>query len=51
MLGVTPGQAGDSPAAQKLLAEDFTTVVMAHGPVLQTNARAKLQKAVERCRY
>jgi glyoxylase-like metal-dependent hydrolase (beta-lactamase superfamily II) len=38
-------------SAQKLLAEDFTTAVMAHGPVLRADARTKLQKAVERCRY
>ena len=54
-VGVRKALCADPPlakhSAQKLLAEDFTTVVMAHGPVLQTNARAKLQKAVERCRY
>ncbi|MDP9438386.1 MAG: MBL fold metallo-hydrolase [Actinomycetota bacterium] len=38
-------------SAHKLLAEDFATVVMAHGPVLRTGAREKLQGAVERCRY
>jgi len=38
-------------SAQKLLAEDFTTTIMAHGPVLRGDARRKLQKAVERCRY
>ncbi len=38
-------------SAQKLLTEDFATVVMAHGPVLRGDARAKLQRAVERCRY
>jgi glyoxylase-like metal-dependent hydrolase (beta-lactamase superfamily II) len=38
-------------SAQKLLAEDFTTAVMAHGPVLRGDARTRLQKAVERCRY
>ncbi len=38
-------------SATRLLAEDFTTVVMAHGPVLRENARAKLRNAVERCRY
>ena len=38
-------------SAQKLLAQDFATVVMAHGPVLRADARVKLQKAVERCRY
>jgi glyoxylase-like metal-dependent hydrolase (beta-lactamase superfamily II) len=38
-------------SAQKLLAQDFATVVMAHGPVLRSGARATLQKVVERCRY
>jgi glyoxylase-like metal-dependent hydrolase (beta-lactamase superfamily II) len=38
-------------SAQKLLAEDFATVVMAHGPTLRSGARAKLREAVERCRY
>jgi hypothetical protein len=38
-------------SAQKLLAEDFTTAIMAHGPVLRGDARTKLQRAVERCRY
>lgn len=38
-------------SATRLLAEDFDTVVMAHGPVLRSGARAKLQDAVARCRY
>jgi len=38
-------------SAQKLLGERFATVVMAHGPVLRSDARAKLQRTVERCRY
>jgi glyoxylase-like metal-dependent hydrolase (beta-lactamase superfamily II) len=38
-------------SAQKLLGERFTTVVMAHGPVLRSDARARLQRAVDRCRY
>jgi glyoxylase-like metal-dependent hydrolase (beta-lactamase superfamily II) len=38
-------------SAEKLLAESFATVVMAHGPVLREDARARLQKTVERCRY
>ncbi len=54
-VGVRKALCADPPlakhSAQKLLAEDFTTVVMAHGPVLQAEGRAKLQKAVERCRY
>ena len=38
-------------SAEKLLAEDFATVVMAHGSPLRSGARAKLREAVERCRY
>ncbi|MGH3145396.1 MAG: MBL fold metallo-hydrolase, partial [Rubrobacter sp.] len=38
-------------SAQKLLGERFATVVMAHGPVLRSDTRARLQRAVERCRY
>jgi glyoxylase-like metal-dependent hydrolase (beta-lactamase superfamily II) len=38
-------------SAHKLLAEDFATVIMAHGPVLRSGAKEKLHKAVERCRY
>ena len=38
-------------SARKLLGERFATVVMGHGPVLRSDARAKLQRAVERCRY
>jgi len=38
-------------SAEKLLPEDFATVVMSHGPILRSGARAKLSEAVERCRY
>lgn len=38
-------------SAAKLLAEDFITVLMGHGPILRADARATLQRAVERCRY
>ena len=38
-------------SADKLLNERFSTVVMAHGPVLRENARTRLQRTVERCRY
>ncbi len=54
-VGVRKALCNDPPlarhSAQKLLAESFTTVVMAHGPVLRADARTKLQKVVERCRY
>jgi len=38
-------------SAEKLLGERFDTVVMGHGPVLRADAKARLQRAVERCRY
>jgi glyoxylase-like metal-dependent hydrolase (beta-lactamase superfamily II) len=54
-VGVRKALCADPPlarrSAQKLLTENFATVVMAHGPVLRGDARAKLQRAVERCRY
>ncbi len=54
-VGVIKAFCTDPPlakrSAQRLLAEDFATVVMAHGPVLRGDARTKLQRAVERCRY
>ena len=54
-VGVRKALCNDPPlarhSAQKLLAESFTTVVMAHGPVLRGDARTKLQRVVERCRY
>jgi glyoxylase-like metal-dependent hydrolase (beta-lactamase superfamily II) len=54
-VGVRKSLCTDPPmarrSAQKLLAERFATVVMAHGPVLRSKARARLQRTVERCRY
>ena len=54
-VGVIEAFCTDPPqakrSAQKLLAEDFATVVMGHGPVLRSGARAMLSEAVERCRY
>lgn len=54
-VGVTKAFCTDPPlakrSAEKLLGERFATVVMAHGPVLREDSRAKLQEAVERCRY
>jgi glyoxylase-like metal-dependent hydrolase (beta-lactamase superfamily II) len=54
-VGVRKGLCTDPPmarrSAQKLLGERFGTVIMAHGPVLRSDARTKLQRAVERCRY
>ncbi len=54
-VGVRKFVCNDPPlakrSAEKLLAEDFATVVMSHGPVLRSGARAKLREAVERCGY
>ena len=54
-VGVLKAFCTDPPLAKrsaaKLLAEGFTTVMMGHGPVLRTNARAELQRAVQHCRY
>src|SRR5215212_10133529 len=54
-VGVRKGLCTDPPmarrSAQKLLGEQFATVIMAHGPVLRSNGSARLQKVVERCRY
>jgi len=38
-------------SAQKLLGERFATAIMAHGPVLRSDASKSLQRTVERCRY
>ena len=38
-------------SAQKLLREDFATVILAHGPVMRSGGREKLQKALDRGRY
>ena len=38
-------------SAEKLLAEEFGTVLLAHGPVLRTGARERLREVVARCRY
>ena len=54
-VGVRKALCTDPPlakrSAQKLLAEDFTTAIMAHGPVLRGVARTRLRRVVERCRY
>jgi glyoxylase-like metal-dependent hydrolase (beta-lactamase superfamily II) len=54
-VGVRKGLCTDPPmarrSAQKLLGERFATAIMAHGPVLRSDARMKLQRTVERCRY
>ncbi len=54
-VGVRKALCTDPPmarrSAQKLLGERFATVVMGHGPVLRSDARARLKRAVERSRY
>ena len=54
-VGVRKALCADPPLAKhsagKLLGQRFSTVVMAHGPVLREDARSRLEKAVERCRY
>ena len=55
-VGVRKALCTDPPmakrSARKLLGERFATVVMGHGPVLRSDdARKRLQRAVERCRY
>lgn len=54
-VGVRKALCADPPLAKrsagKLIAQNFSTAIMAHGPVLREDARARLQKVVERCRY
>ena len=54
-VGIRKGVCVDPPeakrSAEKLLAEDFTTVVMSHGPVLRSDAKETLREVVSRCRY
>jgi glyoxylase-like metal-dependent hydrolase (beta-lactamase superfamily II) len=38
-------------SAQKLLREEFAMVILAHGPVMRSGGREKLQRAIDRCRY
>ncbi|MBA3472843.1 MAG: MBL fold metallo-hydrolase, partial [Rubrobacter sp.] len=38
-------------SAEKLLAEEFDTVVMTHGKPLYAGARRQLKEAVARCNY
>ena len=38
-------------SAEKLLGEDFQTVVFAHGKTLRTGAKERLREVVARCRY
>jgi glyoxylase-like metal-dependent hydrolase (beta-lactamase superfamily II) len=38
-------------SAEKLLGEEFTTVLFAHGPILRAGAKERLREVVARCRY
>jgi glyoxylase-like metal-dependent hydrolase (beta-lactamase superfamily II) len=38
-------------SAEKLLAEDFSTVMFAHGKTLRTGAKEQLREVVARTRY
>ena len=54
-VGVRKSLCNDPPrarrSAERLLAEDFSTAVPAHGPVLRENAKDRLREVVRRCRY
>ena len=38
-------------SAERLLGEEFATVILAHGPVMRSEARAALRDALDRCKY
>lgn len=54
-VGVLKPFCADPPlakrSAQKLLGEEFATVMFAHGPVLRSGGREALRDAVDRCGY
>jgi glyoxylase-like metal-dependent hydrolase (beta-lactamase superfamily II) len=54
-VGVRKAICNDPPqakrSAEKLLAEDFSTVIFAHGKTLRTGAKETLREVVERTRY
>ncbi len=54
-VGVLKPFCADPPlakrSAQRLLGEDFATVMFAHGPVLRSGGREVLRGAVDRCGY
>jgi glyoxylase-like metal-dependent hydrolase (beta-lactamase superfamily II) len=54
-VGVLKALCTDPPrakrSAERLLAEDFSTAVPVHGPVLRENAKVRLREVVRRCRY
>ena len=54
-VGVRKAVCVDPPEARrsagKLLAQDFATVVMSHGPVLRSGAKGTLREVVAKCHY
>jgi glyoxylase-like metal-dependent hydrolase (beta-lactamase superfamily II) len=54
-VGVRKAVCVDPPearrSAEKLLAEDFSTVILAHGKTLRVGAKERLREVVARCRY
>ncbi|QIN80514.1 MBL fold metallo-hydrolase [Rubrobacter marinus] len=54
-VGVRKAFCADPPLARssaaKLLGEEFATVILAHGSVMRSGARATLRAAVDRCKY
>ena len=38
-------------SAEKLLAEEYATVVFSHGPVVRDNPKERLRQIVAECRY
>jgi hypothetical protein len=38
-------------SAEKLLSENYTTVVFSHGPVLRDNPKERLRQVVADCNY
>ena len=54
-VGVAKPFCADPPlarrSAEKLLGEEFATVMFAHGPVLRSGGKAPLRDAVDRCNY
>jgi glyoxylase-like metal-dependent hydrolase (beta-lactamase superfamily II) len=54
-VGVRKAVCVDPPearrSAEKLLAEDLSTVILAHGKTLRVRAKERLREIVARCRY
>lgn len=54
-VGVRKGFCTNPPqarrSAEKLLGEEFATVILAHGSVMRSGARAALRDALDRCKY